>query len=69
MLLNPSGGGVTSHKVATRAGGFLKVWIGGGWSRLTSALVAFMCPQAYGLLSVTRLLISIHSLFIQKKMY
>lgn len=58
MLLNPYGDDVASHKATVKARGFLKVGMGGGWSRLTSTLVAFVCPQAYGLLSVTRLLIS-----------
>lgn len=58
MLLNLYGGGVASHKAAVQAGGWLKVGKGGGWSRLTSTLAAFMCPQAHGLLSVSRLLIS-----------
>lgn len=58
MLLNPYGGDVASHMATVKARGFLKVGMGGGWSHLTATLVAFVCPQAYGLLSVTRLLIS-----------
>lgn len=46
MLLNPSGGDVASHKATVKARGFLEVGMSGGWSRLTSTLVAFMCPQA-----------------------
>lgn len=58
VLLNPYGGDVSSHKATVKARGFLKVGMSGGWSQLTSTLVAFMCPQASGLLNVTRLLIS-----------
>lgn len=58
MLLNSYGGDVASHRATVKARDLLKVGMGGGWSWRSSPLVAFMCPQAYGLLSVARPLIS-----------
>jgi hypothetical protein len=57
-VLNLYGGDVASHEAAVQARGLLQVGMGGGWSWLTSTLVAFICLQAHGLLSVSRLLIS-----------